>query len=234
MLWRLGLVSTVARVLHARQPCDCALVHCSLAFLRARRAPYSDTTQKGQGSSSAATFSKGIWRSIYLARVPRAAISHLVPHVSYLGDYPTQILNEESKGDFEARIRVHVWAAAAGRGELFVESEWGQRNMSQVSFPTGDSNFTLTLRAPKTTIKLWWPVGVGAQPLYAVNATLRFGAASVTASRKIGFRYAVLVTGDDTNAQYVQRAATEQGTELHGMMFRVNGAAMFTRGANMM
>jgi beta-mannosidase len=57
---------------------------------------------------------------------------------------------------------------------------------------------------------------------------------SVTAERKVGFRYVALVTGNDTDAQYVQHAATEQGTELHGMMFRINGAAIFARGANMM
>ena len=53
------------------------------------------------------------------------------------------------------------------------------------------------------------------------------------AGRQVGFRHAVLVTGDDTDPAYVARAATEQGTELHGMFFRVNGAPIFARGANM-
>ena len=53
------------------------------------------------------------------------------------------------------------------------------------------------------------------------------------ASRRIGFRYVALVTGNDTDPDYVQRAASEQGTELHGMFFRVNGAVLYTRGANM-
>ena len=52
-------------------------------------------------------------------------------------------------------------------------------------------------------------------------------------SRRIGFRHVALVTGNDTDPNYVQRAAAEQGTELHGMFFRVNGAVLFTRGANM-
>ena len=32
---------------------------------------------------------------------------------------------------------------------------------------------------------------------------------------------------NDADAAYVARAASEQGTELHGMLFRVNGADFF-------
>ena len=46
-------------------------------------------------------------------------------------------------------------------------------------------------------------------------------------------RVMALVTGNDTDSSFVQRAASEEGTEGHGMMFRVNGAAIAARGANM-
>ena len=60
---------------------------------------------------------------------------------------------------------------------------------------------------------LWWPAGAGAQPLFSVNVSLACGApagrqtttlhggrASVSATRRIGFRHVALVTGNDTDA----------------------------------
>jgi beta-mannosidase len=92
-------------------------------------------------------------------------------------------------------------------------------------------------------VQLWWPQGAGKQPRYFVNASLATTAAAAVAeaapvvvaqtSRLLGFRHVALVTGNDTDAAYVQRAATEEGTELHGMFFRVNGAVIYARGANM-
>ena len=43
-------------------------------------APYSTTSQGG-----AATFSKGIWKSVYVAEVAAAAITHIVPQIFYKG-----------------------------------------------------------------------------------------------------------------------------------------------------
>ena len=50
--------------------------------------------------------------------------AHMVPHVIYKGDYPTEILNETTKGDFEVQVRVHIWAPAAGTAQLEVKGEW--------------------------------------------------------------------------------------------------------------
>ena len=54
-------------------------------------APYTHTFQGG-----AHTFTKGIWKSVYLAvsAAGSAAITHLVPQVRYRGDYPTAPLAE--------------------------------------------------------------------------------------------------------------------------------------------
>jgi len=57
--------------------------------------------------------------------------------------------------------------------------------------------------------------------------------ASTTASRKVGFRFAVIVTGNDTDPQYVQESKDADGSSGAGMFFRVNGAAIYARGANM-
>ena len=175
-------------------------------------APYSDTQQEG-----AATFSKGIVKSVYLARVDQVAVTHVVPHVFYLGDYPTQPLEESTNGDFEVRVRVHLWAPAAGVAELTVSGDWGESHTQHVELPAGDSNMTVVLEASKKDIKLWWPAGTGAQPLYGVTVTLAgsgdgSGGAVASTSRKIGFRHVALVTGNDTDPEFVKRAAGEQGT----------------------
>lgn len=39
--------------------------------------------------------------------------------------------------------------------------------------------------------------------------------------------------GNDTDPAFRARAQHEEGTDLHGMLFRVNGAVIFCRGANM-
>lgn len=53
--------------------------------------------------------------------------------------------------------------------------------------------------------------------------------------KKIGFRHVALVTGNDTDAAYVSNAVSTkaEGSELHGLFFRVNGVAIMARGANM-
>ena len=57
-------------------------------------------------------------------------------------------------------------------------------------------------------------------------------AAAVSASRTVGFRYVALVTGNDTDAVYVARARSSEGTSAHGMYLRVNGVVLWARGAN--
>ena len=102
-----------------------------------------------------------------------------------------------------------------------------------VTIPAGASNFTVSVTATAKQVKLWWPVGMGAQPLYHIRATLQTKASAVSADRRVGFRYFALVTGNDTDASYVAAAKGEEGTESHGMYFRINGAIMWSRGANM-
>ena len=123
--------------------------------------------------------------------------------------------------------------------------------------PAGESKISLQLTATAKQIKLWWPSGVGAQPLYDVTATWtpasspsedavdRVGAtapastaspssppSTSTATRRMGFRVFALVTVNDTNATVVASNASGQvnATGTHGMFFRVNGAALYSRG----
>ena len=207
-------------------------------------APYSTTTQEG-----ALTFSKGIWKSVYLVGLTSAegeaverkesvpAIVHMTPLVQYDGPYATTPLTEEHKGNFTVQLRLHLWAAAAGSCSFRIASEWRAEVVSLPhTFPVGDSSLNITLQARSEEVKLWWPVGSGAQPLYEVNVSvvpqgfdMDPTAAVPTVTRRIGFRSLALVTGNDTDPAYVRRAASEEGTELHGMFFRINGALIFMR-----
>jgi beta-mannosidase len=131
---------------------------------------------------------------------------------------------------------VHVWAPAAASASISASGEWGSHTaLSAVALPVGDSVVTLTLVATAQQIELWWPAGVGLQPLYNVTATVNFAGNPVTlsATRRVGFRFFALVTGNDTDPAYVQQAADADGTDTLGMLFRVNGAVIFSRGANM-
>jgi beta-mannosidase len=175
---------------------------------------------------------------VYLAHVRSVAVPYVVPHVFYSGAYPVAPLAAGQHGDFVVRVRVHLWAPAATRVVVTVTGAWDPTGAQTLPLtaPAGDSNWTLSLAAPAATVALWWPVGLGAQPLYPVNVTVApvgvAGAAVLAAGRQVGFRVFALVTGNDTDPAYVARAATGDGTDTQGMFFRVNGAAILSRGAN--
>ncbi|EDQ89170.1 uncharacterized protein MONBRDRAFT_25837 [Monosiga brevicollis MX1] len=150
-------------------------------------APY---TGNWDTAHMAKTFSRGIWKSVYLAELEPVAITHFVPHTFYKGDYPTEPL-----GDYIANISFQVAAE---------------------------------------DMLLWWPAGYGQQALYTVRATFTpTQGTAVSTTRRIGFRMFALVTGNDTDPDYVAKNANVDGTDDHGMYFRVNGLIIFSRGANM-
>jgi beta-mannosidase len=114
-----------------------------------------------------------------------------------------------------------------------------------ISIPAGESNVTLSVEAEASAINLWWAVGMGgtatggSQPLYNISISFvadtphRSTAPSVRSVRRIGFRYFALVTGNDTDPAYVASAVGAEGTSDHGMYFRLNGVAVYSKGANM-
>jgi len=200
-------------------------------------APYSNTKQSSTGGD-ARTFSKGIWKSVYIATVTSAAITALVPHTFYNGTFPTQPLQDGNHAPFVVQVRVHLWAPAAVKGTVTVSGAWPGSSSSAstlVQVPQGSSNVTLTLVATAGSISLWWPVGLGGHSLYNVTASFQpfVSGPNPTTTRKIGFRFAALVTGNDTDPSYVAKNANADGTDSYGMRFRVNGAPLYVRGANM-
>ena len=67
----------------------------------------------------------------------------------------------------------------------------------------------------------------------AAGASSTAAATTVSAHRRVGFRFFALVTGNDTDPAYVAGSKGKDGTSSLGMLWRVNGAAIFAKGANM-
>merc|ERR1740121_939380 len=143
-------------------------------------------------------------------------------------------LEEGKHGGFKVDVKVFLRAQKGATGSLSLDTAWGAKKEMPVELEEGDSTQTFSVEAPAKDVKLWWPAGMGKQPLYRMNVTFtpKEGSA-VSASRRVGFRYFALVTGNDTDASFVEKAKNEQGSGEHGMYFRVNGAVTWSRGANM-
>eukprot|EP01052_Picozoa_sp_SAG31_P017975 SAG31_NODE_1254_length_9087_cov_12.553071_1_plen_503_part_00 len=222
-------------------------------------APYTNTHQHGGGGNSerftfqAATFTFGITRSVYVINVapPQVektpqlpgqapvAVTYFVPTVFYAGDYPVSPLEDGRHAGFIVQAKLFlstVSPAPAIDGmaltvNVVVAGDWGAKNRTTVTLtPSGESIVELTLQATAEQVKLWWPNGVGPQPLYNVTAVV---GEAVTTSRTIGFRHFALVTGNDTDPNYIADSKALQGNTLDfGLLFRVNGAAVLSKGAN--
>lgn len=188
-------------------------------------APYT-TAKDSQGL---AMFTKGIWKDIYLVRVGKAAISHVVPQVEYLGSYPLTRL-VDGHAPFEVRVQVHLVAPAACSVEVTAAGEWGAHNSTTATIPAGETMVELLL--PAHSVNLWWPNNAGNQTMYSVDVSLGPSAAPIaTTSRRIGFRFLAYVTEDDQDPAAV--LAKGEGTGSFTMRFRINGVNIYVRGANM-
>ena len=207
-------------------------------------APYSDL-RSGEGHQM---LSRGIWKSVYLSTVPArtVAILHATPTVRFHGPYPVAPLPDPlppgGQSHFTVNTTVHTWSAAPASGTLTVTGEWGASASVQCALPAGAGACVVpALKADG--VSLWWPNGLGAQQQY--NVTVSFTAtdtaaaaaaaasSAVVATRRVGFKFAPLVTINDTDPAEVAAAASAIGTGNHTVMLRVNGAAMMARGANM-
>ena len=193
-------------------------------------------------AGEAKVFSFGIWRSVYLAVAAPASvlITHVVPLVRYRGAAPAAgvPLVDGHHAGFRVDVRVHVrCAAAACAGTLSLEPSWvgGAAATRDVAFAAGESNVTLSVDATAESVRLWWPAGLGrSQPLYKVGVAFAPKAAGgvVRSSRRIGFRHLALVTVNDSDPREAARAAAAEGSGRHTMVIRVNGVALWARGAN--
>eukprot|EP00439_Symbiodinium_sp_Y106_P013904 s7315_g1.t9 len=196
-------------------------------------APYTKTSQEG-----VKTFSYGIWKHVYLIYTPNgsASITHVAPQIFFKGMYPTEALvdGHHAGPPNRRKVKVFLSAPAAANGTLTLLPSWRPSVSRRISIPAGSSNHTVEVVANATDIKLWWPIGMGEQHLYQLGVQFKGDVLTglTRTTRRIGFRYFALVTGNDTDPAYVARASTEEGTESQGMYFRINGAAFWSKGAN--
>ncbi len=78
-----------------------------------------------------------------------------------------RVSKRERKGAMLCIIEQYVEICNA---DLCAGGSWQSSEVCQkVDVPQGLSNFTVTLTATATEIKLWWPAGVGAQPRYDIS-----------------------------------------------------------------
>jgi len=199
--------------------------------------PYSNTYVENDH-----TFSRGIWKSVYLAVNPTdaASILHLTPHVFYRGPHVVEPLVDGHHDGFDVVVTAFLRGGSDGAtGQLLVKGEWAGASASHdVSLaPNEERAVEVKLSANASDIDLWWPIGVGSQRrMYEVTAEFSpsgsSATSSITAARTIGFRVVALVTGNDTDPAFVKKAQNLEGSADHGLYFRVNGAAILARGAN--
>ena len=163
-------------------------------------------------------------------------------------------------GGASGTLSVHGdWATATTTTAAAVAHSRDNVAAELMQLEPGEHTVSLQINATADQIKLWWPNGVlghgptSARPFYNVTAewtptavsrkptvpspaddtAAAAPAATVSTTRRIGFRVFALVTVNDTDAAYVKANATADGSGKHGMFFRVNGAAIYSRGANM-
>lgn len=197
-------------------------------------APYS-LENTGRTPKGIRTFSKGVWKSVYIASVSTAAITNVKPLVYYLGSYPQTPLTDATAGAWRVGVTVYMSAPSASSGSITVVGAWATQApvTVPVTVPGGASEvaFNLSLPVNAGSVSLWWPNGLSTQrPMYRINITYTPSNGSpVTTSRYVGFRTVALVTADDSDPSAL---AGVPGSGNLTMRLKVNGADLFARGAN--
>ena len=148
----------------------------------------------------------GIWRDISIVAFDTARIDEL--HIRQTHRESVCSLDIAVSAEVDGEDPLAVRFEVMGRGEL-VSSTSGE-------LIDGEAESKMTIRNPE----LWWPNGMGEQPLYTVKASIIDNAGKVldSAERRIGLRTLELI-----------REGDEWG-ESFG--FAANGKSFFAKGAN--
>ena len=188
--------------------------------------PYSNTYQDEDH-----TFSFGIWKNVYLLPVAPggAVITDVVPEIFYNAPHPVAPLRDGSHQGFTVRTRVYLWSPGGLSAKLRVSGGWGAEASAQISSPAGASVAIVNVSASAAQVKLWWPSGKGAQPLYNLSAVLDQAEGEIRASRSVGFRVMSLVTTNDTDAAEREKDASADGSGSFGVLWRINGEAIWSK-----
>jgi beta-mannosidase len=148
----------------------------------------------------------GVWQPVRLEAWDAARISDV---------YVTT--KSATKDAAELAALVTVEAAAPGDATIAIEGDGIGKGVSKkVTLAVGKNEFALPLRVAKP--RLWWPNGLGAQPLYTLRARLESPRASDERSVRVGIRTLEL----------------RQRPDEWGKSFEivVNGVPVFAKGGN--
>lgn len=207
-------------------------------------APYS----KAGDERGSRVFTFGIVQPIYIIEVESVSITHVAPKITYIdeevGDYPTSPLLDGPHYDFRVDVDVHIKIHKDTQDDknhvILLRSDFSDEiKIIHIHGMQAGTETTLTdsMTASKDVINLWWPNGYGSQHLYHIFVSYQ-NQKTVSDSgwikKVIGFRICNLVTIDDTNKTLVNETIENdiEGSGHHGMYFRVNGALIWARGAN--
>ena len=193
-------------------------------------APYSATSF----IDGTRTFSKGIIKSVYLVPVQTAALASVVPQMFYTGPYPREPLSDETASPFNVSVKVHFLCPPISgcNGNVTVTVSWEPNTTTISRLVSQNSSAVAELVLPVAVgVKLWWPNGLGESAMHVITVEYQ-GVTNmsnkIVSSRRIGFRTAFLVTTNETNED-----ATGNGSGNFTMRYKVNGANVYLRGANM-
>ncbi|QND45843.1 glycoside hydrolase family 2 protein (plasmid) [Rhizobium lusitanum] len=147
----------------------------------------------------------GIWKPVAIESWTKARLGTVRPEITLQG------------GDGVARVRVEIeWAAEGMDSAALVMSVGGKR--SEVRIAQGETHTLVECRVDNPQV--WWPHGLGDQPLYDLDLQLlgSDGAVLDRWQRRVGFRSVRL----DTTPDEIGSAFT----------LVVNDVPVFARGAN--
>ncbi|GKY98403.1 hypothetical protein MPSEU_000797800 [Mayamaea pseudoterrestris] len=201
-------------------------------------APYS----RSYDSRGSRIMSLGIPQAIYAVAARKALLTHIVPKIYYQGEFPDAPMWSGPQGDFVVSVHVFVKIldpTALHRYSIVLTSDLlNEPIVTPLSLFDGEK-LIINMTATKHQVDLWWPNGLGNQHLYKLEIALNDGSCyheghCQSMGQRIGFRTIALVTANDTDPSVLDTMIQQstEGSGIHGMYFRVNGAIIWARGAN--